>query len=124
MDKEILRARLTCNVRQLKKYIDEAIEKGAETIRFDLNKDNPYFIFFADFTPEQENEYEIKKLKLEYQEKLTTLERIKFKTHTFRIKQWGLCGQEIDDLIENFKKHKNIEKTPSIGHCTLQEGYY
>jgi hypothetical protein len=89
MSKEILRVRLTHNVKQLKKYIDEAIEKGAEKIHFDMDKENPYFIFSADFTPEQQNEYDLNKLKQEFEEKLKFLESRKFKTHSFRIKQWG-----------------------------------
>jgi hypothetical protein len=111
MGKDILRVRLTHNVKQLKKYVDEAIEKGAENIRFDMDKENPYFIFSADFTPEQENEYELEKLKKEFNEKLKSLESRKFKTHSFRIKRWNLCGAEIDKLIENFKKENNIQES-------------
>ena len=37
----------------MKKYVDEAIEKGAENIRFDMDSQNSYLIFTADFTPEQ-----------------------------------------------------------------------
>lgn len=111
MSKEILRVRLTHNVKQLKKYVDEAIEKGAEKIRFDMDKENPYFIFSTDFTPEQQNEYELKKLKKEFEEKLKVLESMKFKTHSFRIKQWGLCGAEIDKLIEDFKQKNTIKES-------------
>ena len=111
MSKEILRVRLTHNVKQLKKYVDEAIEKGAEKIRFDMDKENPYFIFSADFTPEQQNEYDLNKLKQEIEEKLRVLESRKFKTHSFRIKQWGLCGAEIDKLIEDFKQKNNIKES-------------
>jgi predicted DNA-binding protein len=111
MSKEILRVRLTQNVKQLKKYVDEAIEKGAEKIRFDMDKENPYFIFSADFTPEQQNEYDLNKLKQEFEEKLKVLESRKFKTHSFRIKQWGLCGAEIDKLIEDFKQKHNIKES-------------
>ena len=111
MSKEILRVRLTHNVKQLKKYVDEAIEKGAEKIRFDMDKENPYFIFSADFTPEQQNEYDLNKLKQEFEEKLKVLESRKFKTHSFRIKQWGLCGAEIDKLIEDFKQKNNIKES-------------
>ena len=103
MSKEILRVRLTHNVKQLKKYIDEAIEKGAEKIRFDMDKENPYFIFSADFTPEQQNEYDLNKLKQEFEEKLKVIESRKFKTHSFRIKQWGLSIDEINKLTEDFK---------------------
>ena len=111
MSKEILRVRLTHNVKQLKKYVDEAIEKGAEKIRFDMDEENPYFIFSADFTPEQQNEYDLNKLKQEFEEKLKVLESRKFKTHSFRIKQWGLCGAEIDKLIEDFKQKNNIKES-------------
>ena len=111
MSKEILRVRLTHNVKQLKKYVDEAIEKGAEKIRFDMDKENPYFIFSADFTPEQQNEYDLNKLKQEFEEKLKVIESRKFKTHSFRIKQWGLCGAEIDKLIEDFKQKNNIKES-------------
>lgn len=111
MSKDILRVRLTHNVKQLKKYVDEAISKGAENIRFDMDKENPYFIFSADFTPEQQNEYDLNNLKKEFEEKLKVLESRKFKTHSFRIKQWGLCGAEIDKLIEDFKKDKGIKES-------------
>ena len=109
MSKEILRVRLTHNVKQLKKYIDEAIEKGAEKIRFDMDKENPYFIFSADFTPEQQNEYDLNKLKQEFEEKLKVIESRKFKTHSFRIKQWGLSIDEINKLTEDFKIKNNIK---------------
>lgn len=111
MSKEILRVRLTYNVKQLKKYVDKAIEKGAEKISFDMDKENPYFIFSTDFTPEQQNEYELKKLKQEFEEKLKVLESKKFKTHSFRIKQWGLCSAEIEKLIEDFKQKNNIKES-------------
>ena len=109
MSKEILRVRLTHNVKQLRKYIDEAIEKGAEKIRFDMDKENPYFIFSADFTPEQQNEYDLNKLKQEFEEKLKVIESRKFKTHSFRIKQWGLSIDEINKLTEDFKIKNNIK---------------
>lgn len=109
MSKEILRVRLTHNVKQLKKYVDEAIEKGAEIIRFDMDRENPYFIFSADFTPEQKNEYELKKLKKEFEEKLKVLESRKFKTHSFRVKQYGVCFEEINKLTEDFKIKNNIK---------------
>ncbi len=111
MNKEILRVRLTHNVRQLKKYIDEAIEKGAEKIWFDLDEQNPYFIFSSDFTPEEENEYELNKLKKEFEEKLKRLQCRKFKTYSFRIKKWGLNLTQINKLIEDFKKKNNIENS-------------
>lgn len=114
MSKEILRVRLTHNVRQLKKYVDEAIEKGAEKIRFDMDRDNPYFIFSADFTPEQQNEYELKKLKQEFEEKLKTLESRKFKTHSFRVKYYGVCFEEINKLTEDFKIKNNIKNVLQI----------
>ena len=109
MSKEILRVRLTHNVKQLKKYVDEAIEKGAEEIRFNMDKENPYFIFSADFTPEQQNEYELKKLKKEFEEKLKVLESRKFKTHSFRVKYYGICFEEINKLTEDFKIKNNIK---------------
>lgn len=109
MSKEILRVRLTHNVKQLKKYVDEAIEKGAEKIHFDMDRDNPYFIFSADFTPEQQNEYELQKLKKEFEEKLKTLESRKFKTHSFRVKHYGVCFEEINKLTEDFKIKNNIK---------------
>ena len=109
MSKDILRVRLTHNVKQLKKYVDEAISKGAENIRFDMDKENPYFIFSADFTPEQENEYELERLKKEFNEKLKSLESRKYKTHSFRINQYGLCGQDIDNLVEKFRLTNKIK---------------
>jgi hypothetical protein len=111
MGKDVLRVRLTHNVKQLKKYVDEAIEKGAENIRFDMDKDNPYFIFSADFTPEEENEYELNQLKKIFEEKRKFLESRKFKTHSFRIKKWNICDAEIDALIENFEKENNIQES-------------
>lgn len=109
MSKDILRVRLTHNVKQLKKYVDEAIKKGAENIRFDMDKENPYFIFYADFTPEQEQEYELEKLKKEFNEKLKLLESRKYKTHSFRIDQYGLCGKDIDNLVEKFRLTNKIK---------------
>ena len=109
MSKDILRVRLTHNVKQLKKYVDEAIIKGAENIRFDMDKENPFFIFSSDFTPEQENEYELEELKKEFNEKLKSLESRKYKTYSFRINQWELCGKQIDDLIETFKITNKIK---------------
>lgn len=109
MSKDILRVRLTHNVKQLKKYVDEAIQKGAENIRFDMDKENPYFIFSAEFTPEQENEYELEKLKKEFNEKLKSLESRKYKTHSFRINQYGLCGKDVDNLVEKFRLTKKIK---------------
>lgn len=110
MSKEILRVRLTHNVKQLKKYVDEAIKKGAEEIRFDMmDKENQYFIFQANFTPEQENQFELEKLKKEFDEKLKVLESKKFKTHCFRIKKWGLSLSEINQLSEDFKTKNNIK---------------
>lgn len=109
MSKDILRVSLTHNVKQLKKYVNEAISKGAENIRFDMDKENSFFIFSADFTPEQENENELEKLKKEFNEKLKLLESRKYKTHSFRINQWRLCGKEIDNLIEKFKIANKIK---------------
>tara|TARA_R110002074_G_scaffold401376_2_gene599358 strand:- start:62 stop:484 length:423 start_codon:yes stop_codon:yes gene_type:complete len=109
MSKNILRVRLTHNVKQLKKYVDEAILKGAENISFNMDEQNPYFIFSADFTPEQENEYELEKLKKEFNEKLKSLESRKYKTHSFRINQWGLCGKDVDNLVEKFRLTNKIE---------------
>lgn len=110
MQKEIARVRLTHNVKQLKKYVDEAISKGAETIRFDMDTQNPYFIFSSDFTPEQENEYQLQLVKKEYKEKIKSLESQKFKTHSFRIDRWGLSGAEIDRMVEDFKTKNNIKE--------------
>ena len=107
--KDILKVRLTHNVKNLKKYIDEAIEKGAENIRFDMDKNNPYFIFYTDFTPEQENEYELEKLKDDFNKKLKALEIKKYKTHSFRINKYGLCEKEVDDLINKFKLENKLK---------------
>jgi len=111
MSQQILRVRLTNNVKQLKKYVDLAIEKGAEKIIFDMDKENPYFIFTADFTPEQQNECDLNELKKEFNKKLSLLESRKFKTHSFRVKEYGLCGVEVDKLIEEFKSKNGIKET-------------
>jgi hypothetical protein len=110
MEKQILRERRTGNLRQLKKYVDEAISKGADTIRFEyFDSENPYFIFEANFTPEEENAYELEKLKKEFKEKLQLLENKKYKTHSFRIKSCKLTGADIQDLIEEFKISNKIK---------------
>lgn len=109
METQILRVRRTGNLRQLKKYVDEALSKGAETIRFDFDSDNPYFVFNANFTPEQENAYELVKLKKEFKEKLELLESRKYKTHSFRIKGWGITGADIEDIIEKFRLTNKIK---------------
>ena len=111
MAKEILRVRLTHNVKQLKKYVDKAIEDGADRIVFDMDKENPYFTFFADFTPEQQNEYTLNQLKKDFEKKLSYFQNRKFKTHSFRIKQYGLCGAEIDKLVEEFKEKNQIKES-------------
>jgi len=109
MNKDVLRVRLTHNVKQLKKYVDEAILKGAENICFDMDKQNPYLIFSADFTPEQENEYELEKLKKDFNEKLKSLESRKYKTYSFRIEQYGLCSHDVDSHIKEFKSINKIK---------------
>ena len=111
MSKEILRVSLTHNLRQLKKYVDNAIEKGAEKVYFDMDKENPYFIFSVDFTPEQQNEYELNNLREEFNKKLKILQSRKFKTHSFRCSRWGLSEHDINNLIEKFKKKKNIKES-------------
>ncbi|MBC7845570.1 MAG: hypothetical protein H7Y10_03660 [Flavobacterium sp.] len=112
MSKQILRVRRTGNLRQLKKYVDESLEKGAETIRFvHFESENPYFIFESDFTPEEENAFELEKLKKEFKDKLELLESRKYKTHSFRIKGNGLCGADIDKLIDEFKIKNNIKES-------------
>jgi MoaA/NifB/PqqE/SkfB family radical SAM enzyme len=111
MTKDILRVRLTHNVRQLKKYVDEAIEKGADAIHFNMDKENPYFIFTADLTPEEENEYKINELKKDFQKQIKTLEGNKFKTHSFRITQYGASGAYIDGLVKTFKEENNIKES-------------
>lgn len=110
MNKEILRVRKTTNLKQLKKYVDEAIKKGAEKICFvHFDSENPYFVFESDFTPEQENEFEINKLKTEFEERLKSLESKKFKTHFFRIAKWNLNGDEINKLVDRFRQMNNIK---------------
>ena len=124
MEKEILRVRLTYNVKQLKKYVDEAILKGAEKIHFDMDKDNPYFIFKSDFTPEENICYELEKLKKDYNEKLKELENKKYKTHYFRIKQYELCSQEIINLSLKFKnQNKIIKSLPYIQKQVITDKY-
>ena len=107
MQKEILRVPLTYNVRQLKKHVDKAIELGAETLQYDIDSDNPYLNFMSNFTPEENNIFEIKKLKEEYEKKLKELESVKLKTHQFRIKK-GLSEFEINEIIKKFKEENNI----------------
>ena len=110
MEKRILRERRTGNLRQLKKYVDEALLKGANTIRFEqFDSENPYFIFEANFTPEEENAYELEKLKKEFKAKLELLESRKYKTHSFRIKECGLTGLDIENSIERFKVDNKIK---------------
>jgi len=110
METQILRVRRTGNLRQLKKYVDEALSKGAETIRFvHFESENPYFVFEADFTPEQENAYELEKLKKEFKEKLELLQSRKYKTHSFRITGWGLTGVDVQNSIERFRLTNKIE---------------
>ena len=108
MKHQILRVRKTHNVRQLKKYVDEAIEKGAETVYFDFNTNNPYFVFNKDFTPEEELELRIKNLKKNYETELAELESRKYKTHSFRI-ELNLSILDTNNLIENFKVKNKIE---------------
>jgi hypothetical protein len=107
MKKDILRVRLTHNVKQLKKHVDLAIELGAETIQYDIDSDNPYLNFISDLTPEENNILEIKKLKEEFEKKLKELESVKLKTHRFRIKN-GLSGHDIVKLVLKFKEENNI----------------
>lgn len=109
MENEILRVRLTQNLKQLKKYVDEAILKGADKVRFDMDKENPYFIFSTDFTPEEQNQYDIQQLKERFNNELKLLERKKYKTFSFRIKEYGLCGNEINNLVEKFRLTNKIK---------------
>jgi len=124
MSQQILRVRLTHNVKQLKKYVDLAIEKGAEKISFDMDKENPYFIFTSDFTPEQQNEYDLNELKKEFNKKLSLLESRKFKTYSFRTKEYGLCGVEVDKMIEEFKIENEIKETlPRLIKQVINDDY-
>jgi hypothetical protein len=107
MQKEILRVRLTHNVKQLKKYVDKAIELGAEIIKYDMDNNNPYLNFMSDFTPEERHIFEIQKLKEELEKRLKQLESLKLKTYRFRIKN-GLSEYNTLKLIDNFKEENNI----------------
>lgn len=110
MRNEILRVRLTHNLRQLKKYVDLAIEKGAESIYFDMrDSGNQYFNFMADFTPEQEQEFMLKNIKEEYSKKISDLEKQNYKTHSFRRKEYGLCGADVQKMVEDFVEENKIK---------------
>jgi hypothetical protein len=100
MEKEITRHRLTTNLRQLKKYVDEAIKEGADDVRFDMDNQNPYFIFTKDFTPEEYNLFELEKSKKLLEAKITELESNKFRTHSLRVKKY----------ISEFERNIEIEK--------------
>lgn len=109
MSKEILRVRKTNNVRQIKKYVDEAISKGADTILFQhFDSENPYFLFTANLTPEEAQKIEIERVEKEYQDKISKLKSQSFKTYYLRIPKVGLCGLDIDMKIAEFKTLSKI----------------
>jgi len=111
MKKEILRVRLTNNVKQLKKYVDEAISKGAEDVQFDMDKENPYFVFTCDLTPEQQIQYELEELEKYYNQKSKELRNLKYKTHTLRINQYVLSQDDIEAIVLRYERENGIEKS-------------
>lgn len=115
MEKEILSVRATNNLKQLIKYITKAILDGAETVRYvHMESENPYLIFESDFTPEQERDYEIEKVKKDFYKKIEMLESDSYKTHSFRIEEFGLCGKDVSDLVDKFKLDNKIVKSMPI----------
>lgn len=59
---EVCSSRLTYNLRQLKKQVDWALEKGAETVEYDMDRDNPNLRFHRERSKEQETREYINKL--------------------------------------------------------------
>ena len=66
--KTIMRERIVVSLPRLKKYVDEAIEKGCTEIRFEDVKfgENPYFIFERLGTMEESRLAVIEKAKNEF----------------------------------------------------------
>jgi len=107
--KELLKERRTGNLKQLKKYVDKAIELGATHIRFHhFDSENPYFVFEANLTEEELLELNIQNLKTEFENRLKNLQKTSFKTHFIRVKEYGLCGAAIENIINDYKKEHKI----------------
>lgn len=107
-----MRERIVMSLPKLKKYVDEAIEKGCTEIRFEDTKfgENPYFLFEKLETMEESRLANIEKAKNEFSIRLQSLEKESYIDYSFRQKH-GITGHEKEKIIEKFLEEKNIPKT-------------
>lgn len=86
---QVLEVRCVNNLRKLKKYVDEAIEKGADTIHFNFQ--------------DEEN----KKAKAQYEKLMLDKTNVKYKEHTFRCNRW-ISINDVMNKVKDFCIKNNI----------------